>query len=200
MKRFFDICFSLVALVLLAPFMGVLALAIRIGSPGPVLYRQKRVGRDGEFFECLKFRTMYEDAAEQLEELLGNSERLKKQWQENFKLVDDPRVTPIGAWMRRYSLDELPQFWNVLKGELSVVGPRPVTVQEIELCYGPLAKELLTIRPGLTGPWQVSGRNLLPYPERVRLDIEYVREQTLLWDLQLICLTLPAMVSGDGAY
>lgn len=199
MKRIFDLLFSIGALLLLSPVMTLIALVVRVSSKGPVLYRQTRVGKGGETFECLKFRTMFVDAEERLEDLLVNSDELKQEWEEHYKLSYDPRVTRVGLWLRRYSLDELPQFWNVVRGELAVVGPRPVTVEEIEQYYGPSAgTKVLTIRPGLTGPWQVSGRNRLPYPERVRLDLDYVQKSNLLWDIQLILKTVPVMISGDG--
>ena len=143
-----------------------------------------------------KFRTMVPDAHAQLEELLKHNEMSGPA----FKLTNDPRTTKVGKWLRKLSLDELPQFWNVLKGDLSVVGPRPVVRKELDQFYGDKASKVLSLRPGLTGIWQVSGRSDTSYSTRVSLDEKYVDNQSLFLDLKLICKTIPAMISSKGAY
>lgn len=198
-KRTFDILFSSLILVFLSPILFMIALLIKFSSNGPIVFSHKRIGRGGKPFKCYKFRTMYKDADKRLQELLKNPE-IKKEWEENFKLKNDPRVTPIGAFLRKTSLDEFPQFWNVLKGDLSVVGPRPVVQDEILQQYGEKAVKVLSIRPGLTGLWQVSGRNDTSYSNRILLDEEYINNQSFALDLKLVLKTIPAMISSRGAY
>jgi len=199
-KRTFDILFSLFVLLLCMPLFFVLTLAIRLSSRGKVIYSHERVGRGGISFRCYKFRTMYKDADIRLKTLLENDSDLFREWQESQKLKCDPRVTPIGRFLRKTSLDELPQFWNVLKGDLSVVGPRPVVQNEIVQYYGLKAVKVLSLRPGLTGIWQVSGRSDTSYTTRVTLDEKYIDTQSFLLDLKLIFKTIPAMISSKGAY
>lgn len=201
LKRFFDIVFSLFCLLVGAPVFFLIALLIYITSPGRVVYSHERVGRGGKPFKCYKFRSMYADADQRLQHLLAKDKKLKKEWEATFKLKKDPRVTPFGLFLRKTSLDELPQFWNVLKGDLSVVGPRPVVKEEIEKYYCLKAYKILSIRPGLTGPWQVSGRsNIQSYDERIRLDEYYVDHPSFFYDLKLIAKTIPAMMFAKGAY
>lgn len=199
-KRFFDILFSLLALVLCAPLFLIIALAVRFSSPGKVIYYQKRIGRGGKPFHCYKFRTMYPDADKRLIELLESDPSLKAEWKKTCKLKNDPRVTPIGSFLRKTSLDEFPQFMNVLKGDLSVVGPRPVVQVEVMEHLGPKAAKILSIRPGLTGLWQISGRNDISYEKRIQLDEHYIDHHSLLLDIKLIIKTIPAMIFSRGAY
>jgi len=199
-KRFFDIVFSLCCLVFGSPVFLMIALVIFATSPGKVIYWQERIGRGGKPFRCYKFRSMYPDADRRLKELLATNPELKEEWAKNFKLKNDPRVTPFGLFLRKTSLDELPQFWNVLKGDLSVVGPRPVVKDEVEKFYCVKAYKILSIRPGLTGPWQVSGRSDHSYQKRIELDEYYIDNQSFLLDLKLIGKTLPAMLFFKGAY
>jgi len=199
-KRIFDIVFSLSILVLFLPVFAMIALIVAITSKGAIVYAHSRVGRGGKKFGCYKFRSMYFDADKRLEELLKNNPELKKEWEKNFKLKNDPRITPIGSFLRKTSLDEFPQFWNVLKGDLSVVGPRPVIQDEIVKYYGDKAAFVLSIRPGLTGLWQVSGRSNTSYDVRVLLDEEYINKQSLALDIKLVLKTIPAMLTSRGAY
>jgi len=199
LKRLFDLTFSFFALLLGSPLFLLLALAVFFTSKGPLIYAHKRVGRGGKIFKCYKFRTMHLDADERLHHLLAEDIDLQNEWNQFYKLKNDPRVTPIGNFLRKTSLDELPQFLNVLKGDLSVVGPRPVTEEELKI-YGASVNKFLAIRPGLTGPWQVSGRSDTTYRERVELDLTYVEEHSFVGDLRLIIRTIPAMVTSRGAY
>jgi undecaprenyl-phosphate galactose phosphotransferase len=196
----FDIGFSLVALACLVPVLGLVALVVKASSPGPLFFRSQRVGRGGKIFGCLKFRTMFADAEKRLEEMLQKDPALKKEWETFWKLKEDPRITPVGRFLRKTSLDELPQFWNVLMGELSVVGPRPITQEEVKRYYGDKAEKILSLRPGVTGLWQTSGRNLLSFEERVLLEERYVDTHSFLLDLKLILKTIPSMISCKGAY
>jgi len=178
-----------------------LALLVKISSPGPVFYVQKRVGRGYKHFGCIKFRTMRADADAVLTRVLAQSPALRQEFERDFKLRDDPRITPIGKFLRRTSLDELPQFFNVLCGEMSVVGPRPIVDKEIDRYEGYM-DEVLSVRPGLTGLWQVSGRNNLSYSKRVRLDLAYARGRSLLLDLAIILRTFGVLLlpMDRGAY
>jgi exopolysaccharide production protein ExoY len=200
LKRIFDLFFSSLVLLVGFPIFFLIALAVKSSSPGPVFYFHERIGRGGKPFLCYKFRTMYIDADQRLETLLTENSTVKQEWEETHKLKKDPRVTPLGTFLRKTSLDELPQFWNVLKGDLSVVGPRPVVKQEVAKHFGEKAKVILSIRPGLTGIWQVSGRNDVAYGVRIQLDELYVDTQSLLLDLKLIVKTIPAMLFSRGAY
>lgn len=199
-KRSFDIIFSLCALVLASPLLLFITVLVLISSPGNIIYSQVRIGRGGRSFRMYKFRTMYQDASARLEEYLEKNPLLRREWEENFKLKNDPRVTPIGKFLRLTSMDELPQFINVLKGDLSVVGPRPVVKEEIDRFYGPIAHKVLSVRPGITGLWQVSGRSHLTYSDRVALDEKYVENQSMFLDLKLIIKTVPAILLSRGAY
>lgn len=193
-KRCLDIVVALAVLALAALPMLCIALAIRLTSPGPVLFRQLRVGKGGRLFTMYKFRSMYQDAELRLAEVMHLNEAVGP----IFKIRNDPRVTPIGRWLRRTSLDELPQLFNVLRGEMSLVGPRPPLMREV-LDYEPWHLERLTVKPGITGLWQVSGRSNLPFQEMMRLDIEYVIHWSLWLDLRLLALTIVTVLSGRGA-
>lgn len=200
-KRLFDILFSLSVLILFSPVYLLLALLIALASPGPVFYRQERVGKNRQPFGCLKFRTMVQNADEMLLELMTESPHLRQEFEDNFKLKQDPRITWIGRFLRLTSLDEFPQFWNVLKGDMSVVGPRPLVEEELPK-YGRHIDKVLTIRPGITGLWQVSGRNDIPYPRRVQMDVYYVNFRNFWMDLWLIFKTLGVVIfpKNNGAY
>lgn len=197
LKRTLDVVGSVALAVLFAPLVIVASLVL--ARTGPVIYRHKRVSQGGKVFECLKFRTMIPDADRVLHELLATDDQLKAEWRQSHKLRDDPRVTPIGRFLRRTSLDELPQLWNVLRGEMSLVGPRPITREEL-LRYGRSSAAYLSAKPGITGLWQISGRNDTDYGRRIALDVYYVRNRNLLLDLYILTKTVRVVVSGDGAY
>jgi exopolysaccharide production protein ExoY len=199
-KRVFDVLFSLGAMAFFLPIGIVSALLIKLTTPGPIFYSSKRVGKDGQPIYCWKFRTMHQDADKKLLELLRENPKLKQEWDIYFKLKEDPRVSAIGKILRKTSLDELPQFYNVFKGDLSVVGPRPVTEQEIQKYFGSKASKILSVRPGLTGIWQTSGRSLLTFDERICLEESYIDRQSLTLDLRIICKTIPAMFFTRGAF
>lgn len=200
LKRLFDISFSLSILALLFPIFLCLSLLIIITSRGPAIYGHTRLGRGGVPFKCLKFRTMHKDAHLRLHNLLENYPELREEWEKTHKLKNDPRVTWMGKILRRTSMDEFPQFWNVLKGDLSVVGPRPVVEEEIRKHIGQKAIKILSIRPGITGIWQTSGRSNTTYEQRIALDEKYVDEHTLWLDVKLIMKTIPSMLFSKGAY
>jgi lipopolysaccharide/colanic/teichoic acid biosynthesis glycosyltransferase len=196
----FDIGFAAVALTLTLPLMILIIAAIRFTSPGPAFYRHRRVGLRGRPFDCLKFRTMVTDADKVLEELLDSDLTLREEFDRKYKLTEDPRVTGVGKILRKTSLDELPQFWNIMTGDMGVVGPRPLVADETGR-YGPDLPLVLSVRPGLTGLWQVSGRNDTTYEERVELDRRYVLERSLGTDLKIIAKTVGVMVRREnGAY
>ena len=200
-KRAFDIVFSLTVLIVLSPVYLLLVLLIALSSRGPIFYVQERVGRNYKRFDCIKFRTMVEDADHVLFQMMERSPRLRREFQENFKLRRDPRITWIGHFLRVTSLDEFPQFWNVLKGDMSVVGPRPLVVEELPK-YGKYMDRVLNARPGITGLWQVSGRNDIPYPRRVQIDVHYVNSRNFWMDLWIIVKTIKVVIfpKGNGAY
>lgn len=200
LKRAFDVFFSSFTMLLGAPLFFFLAACIRFSSSGPIIYSHKRVGRGGREFPCYKFRSMYEDADQRLHEILARDPLLQKEWDETQKLKNDPRVTPIGKFLRKTSLDELPQFINVLKGDLSVVGPRAMVKPEIQKFLGDKAIKILSVRPGITGLWQTSGRSDTSYETRIALDETYIDEQSFFGDLKLIFKTIPVMLFSKGAY
>ena len=189
LKRIGDIVFSLIVLTLGSPIFILIGILVKLSSPGSVFYIQKRVGRNYREFGCIKFRTMYKDADDLLPNLLEKHPLMRKEFEKDFKLRQDPRITKLGRFLRRSSLDELPQFFNILKGEMSVVGPRPIVGNEI-INYSLFMEEVISVRPGLTGLWQVSGRNNLSYKKRVELDLLYARNRNFLLDLEIIILTL----------
>lgn len=195
-KRAFDLTAASIGLIVLAPLLAIIALAVAVSSPGPVLFSQSRVGRSGRPFGILKFRSMYTDAESRLQ---NDPELLERYLANDYKLDmdDDPRVTPLGRFLRKSSLDELPQLWNVIRGDMSVVGPRPVLRHELPN-YGTLATAYLAVYPGITGLWQVEGRNDIVYPERAVLDARYVERWTLWGDLTLILRTIPSALRGRG--
>ena len=203
LKRGFDIVFSLFALVCSLPLFILLYILIKSTSKGPIFYSSTRIGRQGKLFKFWKLRSMHCDAEERLEIILNTRPDLKQEWQTYFKLKNDPRLTPIGKFLRSFSLDELPQFWNVLKGDLSIVGPRPYLTREAEVIIEILGKKselLFSVRPGLTGLWQTSGRNDLTFEERVKLEVTYAQNRSFLSDLKLIGKTLPILFLRKGAF
>ncbi len=199
MKRIFDILFSLVVLIFFSPLFLSVAIAIKIGSKGPVFYLSPRVGKQERTFKCWKFRTMCQGADSLLTEMLKNPVT-KEEFGTYAKLKKDPRITKVGKWLRKTSLDELPQFWNVLKGDLSVVGPRPFLVEEVGNHLGSRKKKILSLRPGITGLWQTSGRSSLTFEERVFLEERYVEVHSFVLDLFLICKTIPLVLRTKGAF
>ncbi len=198
-KRLCDLCLTIVGGLLVLPFFGLLALLIRLDSPGPVFFRQERIGRNGKPIYLLKFRTMYENSAEMLEQYMKDEPQLAEEWARDHKLRNDPRVTRVGAFLRRTSMDELPQLWNVLKGEMSLVGPRPVVEDEVEK-YGDSFELYTRVLPGMSGLWQVSGRNDLSYDQRVALDCYYVCNWSVWMDIWILMITVPALLKRRGAY
>jgi lipopolysaccharide/colanic/teichoic acid biosynthesis glycosyltransferase len=202
LKRLVDVAGAAVLLVLLAPAMVLVAIAIRIESSGPVLYRAKRVGRDGRSIGVVKFRSMFVDAEDRLWAMLDERPDLRDEFLQTYKLREDPRQTRVGRFIRRTSLDEVPQFWNVLTGTMSLVGPRPVTDGELAMYEAEAGcrEAYLSVHPGITGLWQVSGRSHLTYRERVLLDREYVANRCLRLDIKILLKTPLAVLSGDGAY
>ena len=204
-KRSFDVLFSLLVLLATAPLMAVIAVLVKLDSPGPVFYRHRRITSAGREFSCLKFRTMVQGAEEMLPRLLAEHPEWREEWERTYKLKHDPRVTRVGRWLRRTSLDELPQFFNVLKGEMSVVGARPVIGKELETYYkngeGSSAGRYCSMKPGITGPWQVMRRSDVDdYQERIELDDWYILNYSLLTDLKIIAKTIRCIFTGKGAY
>jgi lipopolysaccharide/colanic/teichoic acid biosynthesis glycosyltransferase len=193
-KRGLDIVISLLLLFFTLPLFVFVAIPIRLTSRGPVFFKHKRLGRYGEEFFCLKFRTMCADA----EHRLSEDAQLQRQFEESFKIKDDPRTTPLGRLLRKTSLDELPQLINVLQGQMSLIGPRPIVKLELSK-YSIYGNKLLSVKPGLSGLWQVCGRSDVTYPERVLMDMHYVDHRCLLLDLQLTFFTVLAVFRGHGA-
>jgi lipopolysaccharide/colanic/teichoic acid biosynthesis glycosyltransferase len=196
LKRFLDIVGGIAGLVILSPLVLVVALIIKLTVNGPVLYRHTRVGLHGQEFTCYKFRTMVPNADEMKSNFQYSNHHNDHR---TFKIPDDPRVTTFGRWLRRTSIDELPQLWNVVKGDMSLVGPRPPIPEEVER-YTPGDMGRLLVKPGLTCIWQVSGRSELAFPIQLRLDLEYIKYRSLWLDLKLIVLTIPAVLTARGAY
>ena len=195
LKRLMDIIGALIGLILASPVMLIIAILIKIEDPkGPILFSQVRNGEYPKTFKMYKFRSMYTDAEERLHELM----HLNEQSGPAFKIKDDPRITKVGKFIRKTSLDELPQLFNVLKGDMSLVGPRPAIPREVEQ-YTPYQMQRLLVKPGLTCIWQVSGRNNIGFDEWVELDIEYIKNRNLWLDIKLILLTIPAMLGDENA-
>ena len=197
--RIFDLSVALVILIAVAPFLLLLVVLLKLGSPGPVFFAQKRVGKNGALFSCLKFRTMVVDAQARLDHLLKTCPQSRAEWERDHKLRNDVRITPLGQFMRKFSLDELPQLINIVRGQMSIVGPRPIVEAEIWR-YGPYFADYCSVRPGLTGLWQVSGRNDVSYDERVQLDRYYSRNKSLGLDLAIVARTVPVVLGARGAY
>ena len=198
LKRSLDLVLSIALLIVFAPLLAYAALRIKLESPGPVLFRQERMGAGGRRFRIVKFRTMYADAEERKAELA----HLNKHTEDGptmFKIPDDPRITPFGHFLRRWSIDELPQLWNVLRGEMSLVGPRPLILAEDENVVG-AGRQRLRLTPGVTGLWQVLGRSDIPFREMITLDYLYVTNWSLWGDVKLLARTVPRVLQKTGAY
>ena len=198
LKRSFDVAAALLILIAAAPVMVLLALLVKLDG-GPILFRHRRVGAGGTAFQCLKFRTMVVDADRALNDLLARDATARAEWDAEFKLRHDPRITWLGRFLRKSSLDELPQLFNVLAGQMSLVGPRPIVYQEIAR-YSTKIADYYTCRPGITGLWQVSGRNDVTYAERVALDSRYAREWSLSGDAMILIQTVRVVLFRAGAY
>ena len=195
-KRAVDAGLTGLGMLLLSPLFALLAALIKLDSPGPVLFSQTRVGRDGVPFRCWKFRSMFVDAEQRKNELLAHNEMAGGT---TFKMKRDPRITRVGRLIRRASLDELPQLWNVFVGDMSLVGPRPPLPQEVAE-YSAHDRRRLAVQPGITCIWQVSGRSDIPFPEQVLMDLDYIERRSLWLDLSLLARTIPAVLLGRGAY
>ncbi len=197
-KRAFDILSAAVLLVFVAPLMLVLYVLVSLDG-GPAIFAHRRVGEGGRIFRCLKFRSMYPDAAERLHSILLNDAQARAEWARDHKLRRDPRITPLGRFLRASSLDELPQLFNIIRGEMSVVGPRPIVQAEV-VRYGARFESYRRMRPGLTGLWQVSGRNNVDYRRRVAMDVLYSRRSSFLLDMKIVAMTIPAVLLSRGSY
>lgn len=197
-KRALDVTAGVILLFLLAPLMLLIAALIRAGDSGPALFRQNRIGRGGKSFRCWKFRTMACNADEALQRLLATDPVAAQEWAESQKLTSDPRITPLGAFLRRSSLDELPQLFNIVTGDMSFVGPRPIVAAERER-YGEAFTHCFSVPPGLTGLWQISGRSDCSYATRVSLDSQYASEWHLLLDAKILVKTVPAVLLQKGS-
>ncbi|NWG45602.1 MAG: sugar transferase [Alphaproteobacteria bacterium] len=198
-KRALDLAIVIPVLLFVAPLLLGIYLVIRMQDGGQALFRQTRYGQGGRTFTCYKFRTMVKDAEERLNHLLETDPEVAAEWQRDQKLRNDPRITPFGRFLRKSSLDELPQLFNILRGEMSIVGPRPITASEVPK-YGRYFAYYAATRPGITGLWQVSGRNHRTYDERVRLDARYVMNWSLRRDIAILLRTIPAVLFSKGAY
>lgn len=197
-KRGFDIVVASIALVLLAPLILLFALLVRFQDGGRSFFAQSRYGLNGKTFRCYKLRSMSENADECLADILTKDADLRSEWQSTQKLKKDPRITPLGNLLRKSSIDELPQLWNVIKGDMSIVGPRPIVKNEIQK-YGDSYRFYTAVRPGLTGLWQVEGRTDTTYQERVEMDVRYVQTRSFWKDVWIVVRTIPAVIASRGA-
>lgn len=197
-KRALDITVASLALLFVAPLLLIIALLVRLQDGQAAIFSHTRYGQNGRTFKCLKLRSMVPDAADRLQELLERDPEAKRQWELTQKLVDDPRITPLGQFIRATSIDELPQLINVLKGDMSLVGPRPISLSERSK-YGENFADYCSVRPGITGLWQVSGRSDVSYPERVRMDTTYAQNRTFWGDVLIMLKTIPAVLKSEGA-
>ncbi len=200
MQQIFNYALSILLLPILLPIIAIFAILIKRESPGPVFFTHDRIGKNGKIIPILKFRSMYNDASERLIKLFHEDESVKEEWEKNFKLKNDPRVTKIGAFLRKTSLDELPQVFNVLKGEMNLVGPRPVIQQEIDQYYKENAEYYFMVNPGMTGLWQVSGRSDTDYDFRVGIDKWYISNWSLWLDIVILIKTVKVVLQKNGAY
>jgi Undecaprenyl-phosphate galactose phosphotransferase WbaP len=199
MKMLFDITFSIILMPLLLPVIGIIGIIIKLETPGPAIYTHDRIGRNGKIFRCYKFRTMHRDAEEKLKDILDKNQEIRTEWQNNWKLRDDPRITRVGRFLRKTSLDELPQIFNVIKGEMSLVGPRPYLPREKSIIKENL-QVICSAKPGITGLWQVSGRSDTGYKYRVKLDAWYIINWSLWLDIAIIFKTMRVVLKTEGAY
>ena len=198
-KRVIDLSLIVLSFPIVLPVCAVVSLIIKLTSPGPVFYGHVRVGKNGKSIKCWKFRSMCRDADKKLDEILAHNPEMQKQWERDRKLVDDPRVTAVGKFIRKTSIDELPQFLNILTGEMSFIGPRPVTQGEL-IKYGEQADYILSVTPGLSGMWQTSGRSDTEYEERITLDTYYIQNWSIWLDIWLIIKTVWVVFKRKGAY
>jgi Undecaprenyl-phosphate galactose phosphotransferase WbaP len=198
-KRLFDISVSIASIPVLLPLIGIIGLVIRLESKGPAIYAHDRIGRNGKTFRCYKFRTMQKDAEERLKEMLENNDEIRSEWERNWKLKEDPRTTKTGRFLRKTSFDELPQIFNVIKGEMSIVGPRPYLIREKGDIEGQM-HVICSTTPGITGLWQVSGRSDTGYEYRLKLDIWYVMNWSLWLDIAILFKTIRVVMKMEGAY
>ena len=200
-KNLLDFLFSIFFLITSLPFFLLISLLIKLSSRGPIFFLQERIGKNNTPFKCIKFRTMHPEAKDILENLLMKDEELKMEFEQTHKIKNDPRITTIGKLLRKTSLDELPQFINVLKNEMSIVGPRPIVNKEKNK-YGKNLKKVLSVKPGITGLWQVSGRNNLTYKTRIKLDLNYVDNYNFLMDIRILIRTIGVILFplDRGAY
>ena len=196
--RTIDIVGAAFALVLFAPLLLVVALAVAAGADGPIVFAHRRIGKNGKYFHCLKFRTMVRDAEKKLQAVLDSCPEKRASWLRDQKLKDDPRITRLGRFLRVSSLDELPQLWNVLMGDMSLVGPRPITDAEVPR-YGRYFADYAKVKPGITGLWQISGRNDVSYRRRVAMDVAYARSLSVGLFLRILAFTIPAVISARGS-
>lgn len=194
-KRGFDIVLAIVASVILAPLMLFICLAIKIDSKGSAIFIHNRIGKNGRPLPLYKFRSMYIDAEDMIAHFTPEQ---KKEWEENFKLENDPRITRVGRILRRTSMDELPQLYNIIRGDLSIVGPRPVVVEELEK-YGANKEKFLSVTPGLTGYWQAYARSTCSYEQRMQMELYYVENANFWWDVKIVFATVGAVLKGKGA-
>ncbi len=200
-KSVFDILFALIFLIIGSPLFFLISIFIKLSSRGPIFFLQERIGKNNKIFKCIKFRTMHPEADDILKNLLNRNDYLKKEFEENHKLKNDPRITTFGKFLRKTSLDELPQLINVIRMEMSIVGPRPIVYLE-KIKYGKDFVKIISIRPGITGLWQVSGRNNLSYDRRISLDLNYVNNMNFLMDIRIIIRTIGVIIfpKDRGAY
>ena len=200
-KRILDFLFSFFFLIACLPFFLIISLLIKLSSRGPIFFLQKRIGRNNIPFKCIKFRTMHPEAKDMLENLLIKDDKLRIEFEKTHKIKNDPRITTIGKLLRKTSLDELPQFVNVLRNEMSIIGPRPIVYKEKKK-YGKHLKKVLSVKPGITGLWQVSGRNNLTYKTRIKLDLNYVENYNLIMDVRILIRTIGVVLFplDRGAY
>ena len=198
-KRPFDVMMALILIAVLTPIFAVICVTLLLTDGRPIFFRHQRIGRHGRMFDCLKFRTMQSNSADLLKRHLALDPEARLEWKANRKLKNDPRVTTLGIAMRKSSMDELPQLFNILRGDMSFVGPRPIVRDEVSY-YGRSIAAYMSTRPGLTGPWQISGRSDASYETRVRLDCEYAQNYSLLKDVVIIVKTVPAVLLSKGSY
>ena len=199
LKRVFDLGLGSLMLLVFGPLILLFAILVRMQDGEKAIFSQDRYGLNGKTFKCLKLRSMVPDAKERLEEILATNPDLKKEWDETQKLIDDPRVTKLGRFIRKTSIDELPQLINVLRGDMSLIGPRPIVANEVEK-YGDAFKYYSSVKPGITGLWQIKGRSDTSYPERVALDVEYAQTFSFLGDIKICLITVPVLLGRKGAH
>jgi lipopolysaccharide/colanic/teichoic acid biosynthesis glycosyltransferase len=197
--RLFDLLIALCAVIFFAPLLIGVAIALKLFEGGPALFEHQRIGLGGRTFRCLKFRSMVVDSEARLAEVLAADPSAREEWERDQKLRNDPRITPFGVFLRKSSLDELPQLFNVLAGDMSIVGPRPIVAAEVGR-YGARFDSYRKVRPGITGLWQVSGRNDTSYRRRVAMDAVYARNKSLVLDMKIVMLTVPVVVFAKGSY